>query len=89
MTTLSVTEARAKLLSLARGLAEKPGEGVEVTLRGKPVLAILPFELYETLMETMEVLSDAAQAELLRKSLKELRQGKAIPWEKARKGLGL
>jgi len=89
MTTLSVTEARAKLLSLARVLGEKPGEGVEVTLRGKPVLAILPFALYETLLETMEVLSDAAQAELLRKSLKELRQGKAIPWEKAKKGLGL
>ncbi|MCX5794803.1 MAG: type II toxin-antitoxin system Phd/YefM family antitoxin [Elusimicrobia bacterium] len=89
MTTLSVTEARAQLLSLARDLGVKHGEGVEVTLRGKPVLAILPFELYEALMETMEVLSDPGQAELLRKSLRELRQGKAIPWEKAKKGLGL
>ena len=85
MTTLSVTAARMKLLSLARGL----GETVEVTHRGKPVLAILPFELYEALMETMEVLSDPAQTELLRKSLKELRQGKAVPWEQAKKGLGL
>jgi PHD/YefM family antitoxin component YafN of YafNO toxin-antitoxin module len=89
MTTLSVTEARARLLSLARGGGEKPGEAVEVTHRGRPVLAILPFELYEALLETMEVLSDAGQSELLRRSLKELRQGKAIPWEKARKGLGL
>ena len=89
MTILSVTEARAQLLSLARKLGGEHGEAVEVTPRGKPVLAILPFELYEALMETMEVLSDSVQADLLRKSLKELHQGKAIPWKKARKELDL
>ena len=40
-------------------------------------------------METMEVLSDPQQMTLLRKSIKEVRQGKAIPWEQAKKRLAV
>lgn len=89
MTTLSVTQARSKLLSLARELGSKGCEAVEVTHRGKPVLAIMPIELYDALMETMEVLADGEQSELLRRSLDELRRGKALPWDKAKKGLDI
>lgn len=89
MTSLSVTQARSRLLSLARELGSGGGEAVEVTHRGKPVLAILPIELYETVMETMEVLSDPEQVQLLRQSLSEMRQGRALPWGKARKRLGV
>jgi antitoxin YefM len=88
--TLTITEARSQLLELAERLNRPPAtEAVTVTKRGKPVLAVLPHEFYESLVETLEILGDEALMQSLRQSLKEARSGKTIPWEKARRDLGL
>jgi PHD/YefM family antitoxin component YafN of YafNO toxin-antitoxin module len=47
------------------------------------VLAVMPWEFYETLMETLDVLSDPELMEALRQSLQEIEAGQAIPWEEA------
>jgi PHD/YefM family antitoxin component YafN of YafNO toxin-antitoxin module len=59
-----------------------------VTRRGKPVLAILPWELYESVMETLEILGDADLMRQVRQGLKEAREGKGQPWNSARRRLG-
>jgi PHD/YefM family antitoxin component YafN of YafNO toxin-antitoxin module len=64
-------------------------ETVTVTRRGKPVLAILPWDEYEALVETLDILGDPKLMASLRLSIKELEQGKAIPWEQAKRKLGL
>jgi len=88
--TLTITEARSQLLELAERLNRPPAtEAVTVTKRGKPVLAVLPHEFYESLVETLEILGDEALMQSLRQSLKEARSGKTISWEKARRDLGL
>jgi antitoxin YefM len=88
--TLTITEARSQLLKLAERLNRPPAtEAVTVTKRGKPVLAVMPHEFYESLVETLEILGDEALMQSLRQSLKEARSGKTVPWEKAKRDLGL
>ena len=49
---IPITEARHELTSLPERLAKTPG-AVAVTRRGKAVLAIMPWDLYESLVETL------------------------------------
>lgn len=86
--SLCISEARNKLLEMADELGDQPIV-VAVTRRGKNVLAILPWEFYETLEETLDVLADEDLMVSLRRSLKEAKRGKIIPWEKAKKELEL
>ena len=84
--TMPIIKARDRLTSLPEELAEEPG-AIAVTRRGEPVLAILPWELYESIMETLEILSDEKLMAALRQSIKEASEGKAVPWDRARKEL--
>lgn len=88
MKDIPITEVRDELTSLPEQLTQTH-ETVTVTRRGKPVLAILPWGEYEALVETLEVLSDPELMTALRKSIKEAKQGKLIPWEQAKRKLGL
>jgi antitoxin YefM len=81
--TIPITEARKKLTSLPEELAEKP-RAISVTRKGKPVLAVLPWELYESLLETLEIMGDEDLMDALRQAVTEVAQGKTLPWEKAR-----
>jgi prevent-host-death family protein len=85
---LPITEARHELTSLPERLRESH-ETVTVTRRGRPVLAILPWEEYEALIETLEIAGDAEMMAALRQGIKEAREGKGIPWERAKRKLGL
>jgi len=87
---MSIIEVRRKLTSLPENFErEKELDVVEVTRRGKPVLAVMPWEFYETITETLEIMSDEILLEKLRQSIAELKEGKAIPWPDARRGLSL
>lgn len=83
---MPIIEARKNLTALPERLEEEPG-AIAVTRRGKPVLAILPWDLYESIVETLEILGDEDQVCSFRKGMKEVLQGKAIPWEKAKRRL--
>lgn len=85
--TLPLTEARRKLGALPEELHEEP-EVVAVTRRGEPVLALLPWDLYESLVETLEVLSDTSLLRDLRQSLHEADHGKTIPLQQVVEDLG-
>lgn len=87
---LPITEARYKLTGLSKKFKQKPeSDAIAVTHRGKPVLAIMPWEFYETIVETLDIMSDEKLMKALRQSIKELREGKTTPWEKVKKGLNL
>ena len=58
-----------------------------MTRRGKPVLAVMPWELYEALIETLEILGDEELLAALRQGIKEAEAGEGIPWEQAKKEL--
>jgi len=87
--TLTITQAREKLLDLPERLQKSPDRALEVTRRGRPVLAILPWQLYESLIETLEVLSDPETANALRESLEDIKRGRLVTHAEARKQLGV
>lgn len=85
---ISMAQAREQLTRLPEEFAREPEPGaVTVTRRGKPVLAVLPWDLYESVVETLEIMGDADLMTDLRQGLRELADGRGIPWEKARKAL--
>ena len=84
--TMPIIKARDRLTSLPEELAEEPG-AIAVTRRGEPVLAILPWDLYESIMETLEILSDEDLMAALRQSIKEVSEGQAVSWDRAKQEL--
>lgn len=85
---IPITEARHELTSLPKRLAKTPAT-VAVTRRGKPVLAILPWNLYESLVETLDILEDEDLMAALRRGVAEAEAGKSIPWEDVKRELKL
>ena len=87
---LAMAEARKQLPKLADALEKHPEIGaIKITRRGKPVLAVLSWDLYESVLETMEIMSDPEMMAAFRQGVKEMEEGKAIPWEQVKKELGL
>ena len=83
--TNPIMAARKQLTSLQETLMHN-GEldAPAISRCGKPVLAVLPWELYEAISETLEVMGDKELMAKLCESIKEREEGKAIPWEEAK-----
>lgn len=86
--SLNITEARSKLTLLSDELA-RTHETVSVTRHGKPVLAIMDWDLYEAIVETLDVLGDAELMADLRRGLKEIEAGELYEWEHTKTELKL
>ena len=88
MREIPIAKARNELTSLPEQLAEKRAT-VAVTRRGKPVLAVMPWEVYESVIETLEIMGEEELIASLRQSIQEVAEGKTIPWEQVKKELNL
>lgn len=89
MATLSMAEAREQLTRLPERLADEPDMLVQVTRRGKPVLAVLSWDLYESLVETLEVMADPEAMAALRASAEQIARGEFADVETVKTRLGL
>jgi prevent-host-death family protein len=88
MREIPIAKARNELMTLPEKLAENRAT-VAVTRRGKPVLAVMPWELYESIIETLEIMGDQELMASLKLAIKEVAQGKTVPWEQVKKELNL
>ena len=71
---MPIVQARKDLTRLPEQFEREPEAGaVAVTRRGRPVLAIMSWEFYEAIVETLEIMGD----EDLLKALKEEYSGRA------------
>jgi PHD/YefM family antitoxin component YafN of YafNO toxin-antitoxin module len=52
-------------------------------------MAIMPWQLYEAITETLEILGDAEQTALLRQSIEDLAAGRTRAWDDIKAELGL
>ena len=86
--TMPIAQARRQLTLLPTRLS-RAHEVVTVTRRGRPVLAILPWEEYEAIIETLDIIGDETLMADLRQGIDEAKAGKGIPWEQAKRKLGL
>lgn len=48
------------------------------------MLAIMTWEDYQAILETMEILSNDEAVEQLRRSIQEVKEEKTIPWKEAK-----
>jgi prevent-host-death family protein len=99
---LSISEAQRELTRLPDQFEAESGL-ITVTRYGKPVLAILPFERYKTMQETIEKLQETIEAlqetieilqdeELMvafRQGMQDVAAGRVRSWEEVKKELNL
>src|SRR6266704_1151486 len=92
---LSISEAQKELTRLPEQL-EEGSEAVTVTRYGKPVMTILPYNTYKSLLETVdslietiEILQDEELMSAFRESVKALQNGEMVDWADAKRELGL
>ncbi|MHB1324736.1 MAG: type II toxin-antitoxin system Phd/YefM family antitoxin [Thermoleophilia bacterium] len=60
-----------------------------VTKREKPVLAIMPWDLYESIIETLEIMGDAELMDALRQGIKDVEEGRIFTMEEIERELKL
>ena len=86
--TLPVTKVRERLTELVDEVNNK-FEQIEITKNGKPRAVMMAADEFDSWKETLEILSDKDLMQDIRKAEKEFKEGKTIPWEKAKEELNL
>jgi len=62
---------------------------VPLTRHGKPVLAIMTWDLFEAWLETIEIMSDSELMEQVLDGMKQIELGQTRPWEDVKAGLDI
>lgn len=78
--TITLKELRPELPSVVDKI-DKKWERYIVTKHGKPSVVMLNIEDYESLMETLDILTDPVAMKGLRQGEKDLRAGKTRDWK--------
>lgn len=86
MTTLPLAEARANLSKLIES-AVTTHERFEVTRNGNRVAVLMSADDYDSLIETLDVLSNPEEVEALRQGLADIEAGDVYSAEEVREAL--
>jgi len=84
---LNISEARNRLTRLPEELAETR-ETLAVTKRGKPVLAVMSWDLFEAISETLEIMGDPELMAEFRRGVRDLKQARVHAWDEVKTELG-
>ena len=84
MTNISLKNLRPNLPKIVEGI-DKKFDRVTVTKRGKPVVMMLSVEDYESMVETMNILSDKSGLARIKEGLKQAKTGQTVSLEYFRK----
>lgn len=87
MQKLSITEARKVFMKLSD--KTEGNQIIAVTKRNKEVMAVMSWDLYEGLLETMEILGDPELMGDIKQGMEEIKSGKTYSIEESRRRLGL
>ncbi len=85
---MSVTDARRRLTGLHTELSGSPGY-IPLTRYGSPVMALMSWELFESLQETMEIMGDPELMSQLRESIKDVEEENTISLDELKAELDL
>lgn len=84
--TISITEARSELFNIADDV-QKPDTQYVLTREGKPAVVLMSADEFDSIMETMEILSDPKIMRDIRQAEKDYREGNYSSWEEVKKEL--
>ena len=85
---VSITKARGMLPQLSEQLADW-GSAIPLTRHGQPIMALMSWELFESIEETLEIMSDPDLMGQLRESIKAAEEGRIRPLEEVASEMGL
>ena len=86
--TMTLKQLRPELPKVVERIDKKLDRFV-ITRHGKPVMVMMGIDDYESLIETLDILNDPMTMRRLKRAEREMKKGLGIPWEKAKKKLGL
>ena len=75
------------LTQLPELLAEE-NRAVALTRRGKPVLALMPWELFQSVIETLEIMGDAEMMDALRQGIQDVQEGNIVSLDEVKAEVG-
>ena len=84
--TMNITEARSRLTRLPEELGAT--DTVKITRKNDPVLAVLSWDFYEALVETLEILGDEETMSALKKGVAAVKEGRTVELEDLERELG-
>lgn len=88
--TISIGDARKNLTKIPARFKENPALGaIAITKRGQPIMALVDWNLFESILETMEIMSDPELMKHIRQGIREMERGDLIPWEQVKSRLKL
>ena len=83
---ISIKELRPKLPSIVNDIDTKMTRYI-ISRRGKPLVVMLSIDDFNSLQETMEVLSDKDLMRSIKKGMDEIRSGEVVSWESVKSKL--
>ena len=82
---MTITETRKKITSLENTM--NYDDTISITNHGKEVFALLRWDTYECIQETLEILSDEQLRKDLATGIKQINENKLIDFEEFKAGL--
>ncbi|MBN2652578.1 MAG: type II toxin-antitoxin system Phd/YefM family antitoxin [Spirochaetales bacterium] len=82
---MTITETRKRITSLEDDLSYE--DTISITNHGKEVFALLRWDTYESIAETLDILSDQTLFEDLKIGIQQMTDGQLIDFEDFKKGL--
>lgn len=87
-TTIPISEARRRIFDIAEEV-QKPNNYYTFTEKGRPKAVLVSADEFESIMETMEILSDPELMTDIKNAEKEYKNGEYMTWKDIKKDLGL
>lgn len=85
---MSISDARNRLTQLPDLLTGSPGV-IPLTKRGRPIMALMSWDLFQSIMETMEIMADPDLMAQLKDSVKDIQEGRTRPLTEFAAELGI
>ena len=86
--TISITEGRKKLFKIAEEI-QKPDTYYTFTVDGKPQVVLMSQDEFDSIMETIDILSNPEIAKDIRQAEEDFKKGKYSSWEDVKRELSI
>lgn len=85
--TMPISDARKKIYKISDEV-QKPGVRFTLTERGKPRAIFMSYDEYDSMRETLEILSEPGIMNDIKRAEEEYKRGEYFTWEEVKKKLG-
>ena len=84
---ISITEGRKKLFKIVEEV-QRPDTYYTFTVDGKPKVVLMSKDEFDSIMETMEIMSDPEIMKDIKKAEEDFKKGRYSSWEEVKEKLG-